>query len=85
MRFEWDPEKARINAAKHGVSFELARRVWDDPLYTIVADPHRHRRAAMARHWRDQRDRDACRGSYLSGPGRRGSSEDHWRPQGDVA
>ncbi|HEX2890640.1 BrnT family toxin [Vineibacter terrae] len=38
MRFEWDPEKARINTVKHGVSFELARRVWDDPLYTIIAD-----------------------------------------------
>ena len=25
MEFEWDPEKARRNKAKHGVSFELVR------------------------------------------------------------
>jgi uncharacterized DUF497 family protein len=38
MQFEWDPEKARRNLAKHGVSFELARRVWDDPLHVVVPD-----------------------------------------------
>lgn len=38
MRFEWDPEKARRNLAKHGVSFELARRVWEDPLHVVVPD-----------------------------------------------
>ena len=29
--FEWDPEKARTNLAKHGITFEAARHVWDDP------------------------------------------------------
>jgi uncharacterized DUF497 family protein len=38
MRFEWDKGKARSNLAKHGVSFELALRVWDDPLHVIVPD-----------------------------------------------
>lgn len=38
MRFDWDPAKAQRNLAKHGVSFELARRVWDDPLHVIVPD-----------------------------------------------
>lgn len=38
MKFEWDPNKARRNVAKHGVSFEVARRVWDDPLHVIVPD-----------------------------------------------
>jgi len=38
VRFDWDPGKARTNLAKHGVSFELARRVWDDPLHVIVPD-----------------------------------------------
>jgi len=38
MEFEWDAEKARRNLAKHGVSFELARRVWDDPLHIVVPD-----------------------------------------------
>jgi uncharacterized DUF497 family protein len=36
MTFEWDPDKARSNLAKHGVSFELATRVWDDPLVEIM-------------------------------------------------
>ncbi|RZJ95341.1 MAG: BrnT family toxin [Brevundimonas sp.] len=31
MKFEWDPEKARSNLAKHGVAFELAVKVFDDP------------------------------------------------------
>lgn len=31
MRFEWDPKKSRRNKAKHGVSFELAVLVFDDP------------------------------------------------------
>lgn len=38
MRFVWDVGKARSNLAKHGVSFELARRVWDDPLHVILPD-----------------------------------------------
>ena len=38
MRFEWDAAKARANLAKHDVSFELASRVWDDPLHIIVPD-----------------------------------------------
>jgi uncharacterized DUF497 family protein len=29
--FEWDPDKARINFSKHGVSFELAAEVFCDP------------------------------------------------------
>lgn len=28
--FEWDGAKARSNLAKHGVSFEVARRAFDD-------------------------------------------------------
>lgn len=38
MRFEWDSEKARVNLAKHDVSFELATRVWDDPLHVVLPD-----------------------------------------------
>jgi uncharacterized DUF497 family protein len=36
MNFEWDEAKARSNLAKHGVSFEFARRVWDDPFYSLI-------------------------------------------------
>ena len=30
-RFEWDPVKARSNRRKHGVTFEEAMHVFDDP------------------------------------------------------
>jgi uncharacterized protein len=32
MIFEWDEGKNRINKAKHGVDFETACHVFDDPL-----------------------------------------------------
>ena len=32
MEFEWDPEKAARNAAKHGVAFTEAATVFGDPL-----------------------------------------------------
>jgi uncharacterized protein len=38
MVFEWDDEKAQSNIIKHGVSFELAKRVWDDPLVFVGLD-----------------------------------------------
>jgi uncharacterized DUF497 family protein len=31
IRFEWDPMKARTNQRKHGVSFEDAMHVFQDP------------------------------------------------------
>ena len=37
--FEWHGEKARKNLEKHGVSFEEAQTVFDDPLAGIKADP----------------------------------------------
>jgi uncharacterized DUF497 family protein len=37
-QFDWDPEKARRNRIKHGVSFTTAKAVWDDPLDIIVPD-----------------------------------------------
>lgn len=40
MRFEWDDEKARSNLAKHGVSFELAAKVFDDPKSVATLDRH---------------------------------------------
>ena len=30
IRFEWDPLKARANAHKHGVSFDIAVHAFDD-------------------------------------------------------
>lgn len=31
MKFEWDSEKEQKNIAKHGISFRLAKRVFNDP------------------------------------------------------
>jgi uncharacterized DUF497 family protein len=36
--FEWDAKKARSNRRKHGVSFDEACTVFDDPLAAIFAD-----------------------------------------------
>ncbi len=30
-RFEWDPAKAAVNLRKHGISFDVAVRVFADP------------------------------------------------------
>lgn len=38
MSFEWDDPKAQRNKAKHGVSFEEAEIVFDDPLAVIFDD-----------------------------------------------
>ena len=39
MQFEWDATKAAANLSKHGVSFDEARTVSDDPLYVDFYDP----------------------------------------------
>ena len=37
MRFEWDPEEARRNRAKHGVSFEEAATAFASDLEDLEA------------------------------------------------
>lgn len=39
MQFEWDENKAARNLSKHGISFEEAETVFDDPLYVDFYDP----------------------------------------------
>ena len=39
MTFEWDEAKAAANLAKHGVGFDEAKTVFDDPLYVDFYDP----------------------------------------------
>lgn len=39
MRFEWNENKALSNLSKHGVSFEEAKTVFDDPFYVDFYDP----------------------------------------------
>jgi uncharacterized DUF497 family protein len=36
--FEWDPEKDRQNRAKHGISFEEAKAIFDGPVVTAEDD-----------------------------------------------
>jgi uncharacterized DUF497 family protein len=38
LSFEWSKSKAKVNLAKHGVSFELAKRVFDDPFAVEFLD-----------------------------------------------
>ena len=38
MRFEWNPNKAVANEAKHGISFEEAAMVFGDPMATTIED-----------------------------------------------
>jgi uncharacterized DUF497 family protein len=38
MQFEWNPIKAATNLKKHGVSFEEAKTVFDNPLVVIFDD-----------------------------------------------
>jgi uncharacterized protein len=39
MEFEWDPDKAARNSAKHGVSFHEAATVFGDPSAITYFDP----------------------------------------------
>jgi uncharacterized DUF497 family protein len=39
VQFEWDSAKATSNLSKHGISFNEARTVFDDPLYVDFYDP----------------------------------------------
>lgn len=41
MQFEWNPLKAATNLKKHGVSFEEAKTVFDNPLAVIFDDEAR--------------------------------------------
>jgi hypothetical protein len=41
MDFEWDGAKAEANESKHGVPFEMASRVFDDPDCLVLEDRRR--------------------------------------------
>jgi uncharacterized protein len=36
--FEWDERKNEINRRKHGISFETAKLVFDDPEFALLLD-----------------------------------------------
>jgi uncharacterized DUF497 family protein len=39
LRWSWDPRKAAVNRAKHGLSFETAVLVFEDPFHASKPDP----------------------------------------------
>lgn len=56
--FEWDPEKAKENERKHGVSFDEALTVFADTLSRTIADPdHSHDEARYLELGLSRRDR----------------------------
>ena len=42
MKIEWDPIKAAKNIKKHGISFELAGTVFDDPFALSIPEDGLH-------------------------------------------
>lgn len=39
MEFEWNPDKAALNLEKHGIFFQEAATVFNDPLSVTFPDP----------------------------------------------
>ena len=86
MRFEWDEEKDRGNLAKHKLSFETARLVFDDPLAVSVPD----RVVEGEERWRTLGRVGRRRGCRCCRPHvseRRGGRDHppHFRAQGDAS
>lgn len=50
MRFTWDPAKAVMNYAKHGVSFGDAVTAFDDPRGLYLPDPNHSERGNLIGH-----------------------------------
>lgn len=48
MYFEWDEKKNKINIQKHGVSFDIAKLVFDDPHLLSILD---HRFNCQEERW----------------------------------
>lgn len=48
MRREWDEARDRANQSKHGISFDTACLVFDDPLHLSIRDRH----AGAEERWR---------------------------------
>ncbi len=57
MEFEWNKRKAKANLAKHGVAFDEATSVFQDPLFIDFFDPDHS----------DEEERDIIIGQSQSG------------------
>jgi uncharacterized DUF497 family protein len=61
VEFEYDPAKSHSNAEKHGIDFEQAQRLWDDPhRISTPADTSKELRFALIAEW----DRRAWYAAY---------------------
>jgi uncharacterized DUF497 family protein len=40
MKFEWDKNKSVLNHQKHGIDFNTAMRIWDDPNRIEILAPY---------------------------------------------
>lgn len=50
--FEYDEQKSLINEEKHGISFEEAQELWDDPnYYEVKLEFKGERRTAVLARW----------------------------------
>ena len=41
MIFEWDEDKNKLNQRKHGIDFDTAKLVFNDPLHISIQDRHK--------------------------------------------
>lgn len=48
IRFQYDPSKNEANTEKHGVSFEEAQSIWDDPYFLKVPAKKRGEKRYLA-------------------------------------
>jgi uncharacterized DUF497 family protein len=64
MHYEWDPDKAATNEAKHGVRFADAVSVFEDELAVTIDDPHPEEERFVTIGWMHSR---GCSWSSLPG------------------
>ena len=60
VRFVWDKHKARSNQRKHGISFDLAKEVFDDRFQTRSSRGGRTGRALVVNGTRRTLDIGGC-------------------------
>jgi uncharacterized DUF497 family protein len=55
VEFEYDPAKSRSNAEKHGIDFEQAKALWNDPHGVGFALRHQNEpRFALVAQWNEK-------------------------------
>ena len=54
MEFEYDPQKSELNLQKHGVAFEEAKVLWQQPAVTIEGRILKERRFVRIGFLRDK-------------------------------